>query len=175
GASFLTQDSISTTYAEQFQQIGRSLSANADLLIYGCDFGRGEAGQVALNTLANLTGADVAASTDRTGSASEYANWKLEATTGLIETTVVISASAQADWSHALATFTVTNANDAGAGSLRTAITNANAAAGNDTIVFNIAGAGAHTISLTTALPTITDTVILDATTQSGYAAGSPV
>ena len=34
GASFLTQDSISTRYAEQFQQIGRSLSANADLLIY---------------------------------------------------------------------------------------------------------------------------------------------
>ena len=62
----------------------------------------------------------------------------------------------------------------AGAGSLRTAITSANAAAGTDTIVFNIAGAGAHTISLTTALPTITDTVILDATTQSGYAAGSP-
>ena len=42
GASFLTQDSISTTYAEQFQQIGRSLSADADLLIYGCNFGHGE-------------------------------------------------------------------------------------------------------------------------------------
>ena len=40
GASFLTQDSISTTYAEQFQQIGQSLSANADLLIYGCNFGQ---------------------------------------------------------------------------------------------------------------------------------------
>ena len=67
GASFLTQDSISTTYAEQFQQIGQSLSANADLLIYGCNFGRGEAGQLAMKTLADLTGADVAASTDRTG------------------------------------------------------------------------------------------------------------
>src|SRR5207342_3540038 len=88
---------------------------------------------------------------------------------------VVIRESTQAGWEHALATFTVTTANDAGAGSLRTAITSANAAAGADTIVFNIAGAGAHTISLTMALPTITDTVILDATTQSGYAAGSPV
>jgi hypothetical protein len=90
GASFLTQESISTTYAEQFQQIGRSLSADADLLIYGCDFGRGEAGQLAMNTLASLTGADVAASTDRTGHVAEYANWQLEVTTGSIETSVVI-------------------------------------------------------------------------------------
>ena len=53
GASFLTQDSISTTYAEQFQEIGRSLSADADLLIYGCNFGHGEAGQAAIETLAS--------------------------------------------------------------------------------------------------------------------------
>ena len=79
GASFLTQDSISTTYAEQFQQIGQSLSADADLLIYGCNFGHGEAGQAAIQTLAALTGADVAASTDRTGHVSEYADWQLEA------------------------------------------------------------------------------------------------
>ena len=72
GASFLTQDSISTTYAEQFQQIGQSLSADADLLIYGCNFGRGEAGQAAIQTLATLTGADVAASTDRTGHVAQF-------------------------------------------------------------------------------------------------------
>ena len=96
GASFLTQDSISARYAEQFQQIGQSLSQNADLLIYGCNFGRGADGQLAMNTLATLTGADVAASTGRTGSAAEYANWQLEATTGLIETSVVISASTEA-------------------------------------------------------------------------------
>ena len=56
GASFLTQDSISTTHAEQFQQIGQSLSASADILIYGCNFGRGADGQLAMNTLAALTG-----------------------------------------------------------------------------------------------------------------------
>ncbi len=170
GQSFLTQESISARYAEQFQQIGLSLSADADLLIYGCNFGHGEAGQAAIQTLAALTGADVAASTDRTGHVSEYADWHLEATTGLIETSIVIGASTQADWDHALATFTVTDANDTGAGSLRQAITDANTAAGTDTIVFNIAGAGAHTISLTTALPTITETVTIDATTQAGYA-----
>ncbi|HKQ36212.1 MAG TPA: DUF4347 domain-containing protein, partial [Nitrospiraceae bacterium] len=133
GASFLTQESIGTQYAEQFQQISRSLSADADLLIYGCDFGRGEAGQAAIQTLARLTGADVAASTDRTGHVSEFADWHLEATTGLIETSVVIGASTQADWEHALATFTVTNVNNTGAGSLRQAITDANTAAGTDT------------------------------------------
>jgi hypothetical protein len=137
GSSFLTQESISTRYAEQFQQIGRSLSADADLMIYGCDFGHGEAGQAAIQTLAALTGADVAASTDRTGHVSEFANWHLEVSTGSIETAVVISESTQANWTHALATFTVTNANDSGAGSLRTAISNANTAAGSDTIVFN--------------------------------------
>ena len=78
GASFLTQDSISTTYAEQFQQIGQSLSADADLLIYGCNFGRGEAAQAAIQTLATLTGADVAASTDRTGHVSQFGDWQLE-------------------------------------------------------------------------------------------------
>ena len=53
-------------------------------------------------------------------------------------------------------------------GSLRTAITNANAAAGTDTINFNIAGAGVHTINLTSALPTITGAVTIDGYTQTG-------
>jgi len=40
------------------------------------------------------------------------------------------------------ATFTVTNTNDSGAGSLREAILAANGAAGLDTIAFNVSGAG---------------------------------
>jgi len=39
-------------------------------------------------------------------------------------------------------TFTVTNTNDSGAGSLRQAILDANAAAGADTIAFNVSGTG---------------------------------
>lgn len=72
------------------------------------------------------------------------------------------------------ATFTVTNAADAGAGSLRSAITNANFYSGPDTITFNIPGAGVHTINVGSALPTLTDRVIIDASTQPGYA-GQPV
>jgi CSLREA domain-containing protein len=66
-------------------------------------------------------------------------------------------------------TFTVLNTADAGAGSLRQAILDANAnnfAA--DTIAFNIAGAGVHTISPLSALPDITETVVIDGYTQPG-------
>ena len=80
----------------------------------------------------------------------------------------MIGASTEAAWNHALATFTVTTTNDSGAGSLRTAITNANAAAGTDTINFSIVGAGVHTINLTSALPTITGAVTIDGYTQTG-------
>ena len=65
-------------------------------------------------------------------------------------------------------TFTVTTAADSGAGSLRQAILDANAAAGADTITFNIAGAGVHSIVLATALPTVTDVVTIDGYTQPG-------
>jgi parallel beta-helix repeat protein len=69
-------------------------------------------------------------------------------------------------------TFTVTNTLDDGsAGSLRWAITQANATAnvgGPDVIAFNIPGTGIHTISPTSQLPDITDPVILDGYTQPG-------
>ena len=60
------------------------------------------------------------------------------------------------------ATFTVTNINDSGAGSLRQAITDANAAGGADTIDFNIVGSGVHTIVPASTLPLITGPVTID-------------
>ena len=66
--------------------------------------------------------------------------------------------------------FTVTNTNDSGAGSLRRAINDANFNAGADAIYFSIPGAGVHTIHALSDLPTITDPVTIDGTTQSGYA-----
>jgi photosystem II stability/assembly factor-like uncharacterized protein len=70
--------------------------------------------------------------------------------------------------------FVVTNANNHGTGSLRDAIINANATAGSDMITFNIPGIGVKVISLITSLPDITDTVVIDATSQPGYA-GTPL
>jgi hypothetical protein len=76
--------------------------------------------------------------------------------------------------SQALSTFTVTNNDDSGPGSLRQAIIDANANAGADVITFNIPGAGVHTIKSLSFLPVITDTVTIDGTTQPSFA-GSPI
>ncbi len=70
-------------------------------------------------------------------------------------------------------TFTVTNTDDSGAGSLRQAILDANAAAGADSIAFNIVGSGVHTIVPVTALPAITGPVTIDGYTQPGSAPNS--
>ena len=74
-------------------------------------------------------------------------------------------------------TFSVTNANDAGAGSLRQAISNSNANAGApapNVIAFNVNGGGVQTINVLTGLPNITVPVVIDATTQPGFA-GTPL
>ena len=79
------------------------------------------------------------------------------------------------------ATFTVTNTNDSGAGSLRQAITDANANAGADVIDFNL-GAGTPTIAVMSGLPDITDPVTINGNTGgatrvelNGAAAGANV
>ena len=72
------------------------------------------------------------------------------------------------------AVFTVTNTNDSGAGSLRQAITDANAFAGTDSIVFDIPGSGVQTILLASGLPQITGAVVIDGTTQPGFS-GTPL
>jgi len=70
--------------------------------------------------------------------------------------------------------FVVTNANNNGPGSLRDAMDQANATAGADTITFNIPGPGVKVISLLQPLPEITEQVVIDASTQPGYA-GTPL
>src|SRR5207245_7441898 len=70
-------------------------------------------------------------------------------------------------------TFTVTNTNDTGTGSLRQAITDANNQSGLDTIDFNIPGTGVRTITPATSLPNITDAVIIDGSTQPGASANT--
>ena len=72
------------------------------------------------------------------------------------------------------ATFTVTNTNDSGGGSLRQAILDANTAAGPDTIDFNIPGTGPFQILPLSILPPLAGGTTLDATTQPGYA-GTPL
>ena len=71
------------------------------------------------------------------------------------------------------ATFTVTNVADSGAGSLRQAILNSNAAGGVNSVAnvinFNIAGGIVRDLQLTTALPNITYHLTINGTTMPGY------
>lgn len=65
-------------------------------------------------------------------------------------------------------TFTVINTADTGFGSFRDAILDANSAPGADTIAFDIPGNGPFTISPTSSLPQITDSVTIDGDSQPG-------
>ncbi len=85
--------------------------------------------------------------TDPYGNTSEFSNW--------------ISTASPA-------TFFVSNTNDAGLGSLRQAIIEANNNPGRDTIKFNIPGNGPFTIQPITELPIIMDPVIIDGYSQPG-------
>jgi hypothetical protein len=124
---------------------GDALTPDADLLLYGCDVAQTARGQQFVQHLAALTGADVAASTDLTGAAAQGGNWRLEYQVGHLQTVLAPSAWEQTRWQGVLDTYTVTTTVDmVGAnlltGSLRWAISQANAHAGADTIVFAVNG-----------------------------------
>ncbi|MDH4303326.1 MAG: DUF4347 domain-containing protein [Nitrospira sp.] len=109
GTGVLNADSMSTQYADDLAVIQQSLSEQADILVYGCDFAQGEAGQAAVDMLADLTGADVQASSDLTGSISLGGDWEFEVSTGTIETSLAIGYGAQMNWAGVLGTETVTD------------------------------------------------------------------
>jgi parallel beta-helix repeat protein len=69
--------------------------------------------------------------------------------------------------------YTVTNTDDSGAGSLRQAITDSNASGGADTIAFDSSLSG--TITLASALPTITGDVNIDGSTASDALVGPDI
>ena len=98
GTGTLTVVSMAGEYADELATIKQALSEQADLLVYGCDFAEGDAGQVAVNQLATLTGADVQASSDLTGNLALGGDWELEFQIGTIETQVAVSDDAQMNW-----------------------------------------------------------------------------
>ncbi len=72
-------------YADTLARIGNALSADADLLLYGCNVAAGEAGQAFIDALATATGADVAASDDLTGNIALGGDGVLERSSGEVE------------------------------------------------------------------------------------------
>ncbi|WP_313025717.1 DUF4347 domain-containing protein [Pseudomonas lopnurensis] len=91
--------------AGELAVIGRSLSDDGDILLYGCDVARD--GDAFIQQLAALTGADIAASTDPTGAARLGGDWQLEASTGSIEAGSFWYGAADPSYDHLLATVTL--------------------------------------------------------------------
>ncbi|MGH1420673.1 MAG: tandem-95 repeat protein, partial [Hyphomonas sp.] len=86
GNDVLNAESIQGEHLDELTRIGQSLSSDGDILIYGCDFTGGEDGLQAAILLGGVTGADIAASIDETGSANLGGDWDLETELGSIET-----------------------------------------------------------------------------------------
>ncbi|MEQ9407094.1 MAG: cadherin domain-containing protein [Fuerstiella sp.] len=103
GNTWLSSDNFAG-YAGEFAAWGRSLSAEADLLIYGCELASSATGEEFIDSLSVLTGADVAASDDNTGHATFGGDWILEYATGVIETDIAFSIDVQQNWTGLLAT-----------------------------------------------------------------------
>ncbi|MCJ9429439.1 DUF4347 domain-containing protein [Kordiimonas marina] len=84
GTDVVNSDTLAS-YTSELAAIGKSLTADGDLLLYGCDVGQSGQGMAFIDNVASITGADVAASNDLTGAADKGGDWVLEVATGTIE------------------------------------------------------------------------------------------
>ncbi len=82
GVATLNSETLNE-YAHTLKDIGASLSADGDILFYGCNIAADESGEILIKQIAEITDADVAASDDVTGKGGD---WVLEKHTGIIET-----------------------------------------------------------------------------------------
>ncbi|WP_232000475.1 Ig-like domain-containing protein [Pseudomonas asplenii] len=130
GNTYLSADNVSAR-ADVLARIGNDMNVGGDILIYACNTAAGDKGLSFVDSLAQYTGRDIAASTNRTGLGGD---WTLEVATGSIESRNLLSADSMAAYQYGLATITVSNNNDAGAGSLRQALLDA---VSGDTVTFN--------------------------------------
>ncbi|EPM43897.1 BNR repeat-containing glycosyl hydrolase [Pseudomonas syringae pv. actinidiae ICMP 19098] len=121
GNSYVSADNIAQRSA-LLAEIGNDMNVGGDILIYACNTAEGDTGLSFVDSLATLTGRDVAASTNRTGVGGD---WDLEIATGSIESVSALSQQSMDAYQWGLATFTVTSTSNTGTGSLREALTNA--------------------------------------------------
>ena len=82
GDAILNSETLNE-YKQTLKDIGASLSADGDILFYGCNIAADESGEILIKQIAEITDADVAASDDVTGKGGD---WDLEKHTGIIET-----------------------------------------------------------------------------------------
>ncbi|MCU7916922.1 MAG: cadherin domain-containing protein, partial [Candidatus Thiodiazotropha sp. (ex Epidulcina cf. delphinae)] len=68
--------------SDKWRELGAYLSDEGDIHLFGCNVAGGEAGKAFIAKLAEVTGADVAASVDPTGNPEQSGDWVLEAVQG---------------------------------------------------------------------------------------------
>jgi Domain of unknown function (DUF4347)/Legume lectin domain/Concanavalin A-like lectin/glucanases superfamily len=95
--------------SQDLETWANALAPDADILLYGCNVAAGPEGNTFVSGLGQLTGADVAASTDITGNISQGGNWVLEYATGTIESPLAIQPSLLNTYNGVLASFDYTN------------------------------------------------------------------
>ncbi|WP_253912062.1 Ig-like domain-containing protein [Pseudomonas sp. CVAP len=150
GDTYLSADNVAARSAV-LARIGNDMNVGGDILIYACNTAAGDKGISFVDSLAQLTGRDIAASNNRTGVSGD---WDLEIATGTIESHNVLSAQSMAAYQYSLATLTVTNNGDSGVGSLRQALSDAVV---GDTVTFSTT----MTVNLNSQL-TVTKNVTLE-------------
>ena len=74
-------------HGSQLASIGGALTETGDILLYGCNVAQGNVGLQFVTSLAQYTGADVAASSDATGAAALGGDWVLERAVGKVDET----------------------------------------------------------------------------------------
>ncbi|PMX84728.1 glycosyl hydrolase, partial [Pseudomonas sp. MPR-R2A3] len=130
GSTYLSADNIAAR-SEVLAQIGQDMNVGGDILIYACNTAGDSKGLNFVDSLAQLTGRDIAASSNRTG---EGGDWTLEIATGSIESHTALSYQAMSAYQYGLATITVVNNGDSGVGSLRQALSDS---VSGDTVTFS--------------------------------------
>ncbi|MEG4959356.1 MULTISPECIES: DUF4347 domain-containing protein, partial [unclassified Microcoleus] len=102
GTAQLSLDTLNA-YASELQKWGASLSAKAEILLYGCSVAAGW-GKAFVEQISHLTKAKIAASTTLTGSAALGGDWQFQATTGEIEIPLAIQPETLKNYAFTLAT-----------------------------------------------------------------------
>ncbi len=87
--------------AETVRSWSKAMTPGADVLLYGCNVAGDDQGVSLTKVLAELTGADVAASTGMTGS-TPAADWILEYHVGTIEAMLAFDSESLANYQHTL-------------------------------------------------------------------------
>jgi Ca2+-binding RTX toxin-like protein len=88
GSTQLSSETLNH-YRDRIQDWQRSLTADSNILLYGCEVAAGRDGQQFVRDLSELTQASVAASTNLTGSEALGGDWELEFATGEIHAPLI--------------------------------------------------------------------------------------